>query len=365
MPDERVDEGEFFGHWLCDGKWIQFPFAHRLVNDVEGRRQRKPLGKDIGHRCFCREIDAGVGGKRRDDLGGECVICWTGHAESVGSGGLQSIGDMQIMGEGLGEILPRMGRRILRDEVAAPVGSWPPVVAGQRCSVVLPLVAEHDSERRELLAVAHQSLPKIVADLMTRMPEHCAIWLAEKHPQVFSMRIRRLGEIDGDDAIQMSDHHLLVVCARREVEGETTIGLLAVTHDWQAEFVELKDEPSFGVRCVHDVSVVCLVAGVRARAREVAGIAVVVRSWLVVIQPIASDVEVATQTPAVSVSVDVCSGLEAYDGTLGPRVGEWTMAVRATLIVEIHDVAACRAGENPHDPTISGGLCCTHTDRAL
>src|ERR1700719_5197891 len=82
------------------------------------------------------------------------------------------------MRPGLGKILPRMRRGIGADEFLLPVRHHAIGVIGlQRLAVIHRLVAKNLAARFGEAAIAHQHVPKIMADLMAEVPEQRAIWL--------------------------------------------------------------------------------------------------------------------------------------------------------------------------------------------
>src|SRR5271168_50342 len=83
---------------------------------------------------------------------------------------LERIDDMKIVGPGLGKILPRMRSRVSRDEALRPIdGSALLIVALERRLVVLRIVAERRAALLEPAAVAHQDVPIMMADFVTKM----------------------------------------------------------------------------------------------------------------------------------------------------------------------------------------------------
>src|SRR5665213_3927820 len=96
------------------------------------------------------------------------------HAE--GAGHFQGIDNVEVMRPGLGEILPGMRGSISADETFLPVGnSAIGVIDLQRLAVIHRLIAENIPTRLDETAVTNQNIPKIMADLMTKVTEQGAV----------------------------------------------------------------------------------------------------------------------------------------------------------------------------------------------
>lgn len=80
---------------------------------------------------------------------------------------------MEIVGEGLGEVFPGVGRRVGRNERVLPVGGRAlAVVAVERCTVVGGLVSEERAEVRENRRIGgDQPIEIIVPDLVADVAE--------------------------------------------------------------------------------------------------------------------------------------------------------------------------------------------------
>src|SRR5471032_723933 len=109
------------------------------------------------------------------------------HAKA--QGGVDSVHHVQVVRPGFGPVFPRMHRRVGADVMLLPVQ--------RRTLLVMPLkgfgvarsiVAEQATKRFQPMAVGDQSIPVVMADLMTEVPEQRAIRLVHLHPNLFADR---------------------------------------------------------------------------------------------------------------------------------------------------------------------------------
>ena len=107
-------------------------------------------------------------------------------------------GDVEVVRERLGEVLPRVHRRVLRDEATGCQSAGAPelVVALQRVAVARALVAEELAAARPRRVVGQQHVLVVVADLVAEVAEHRPVRLAEPHAQRLAPVVEALGEVD-------------------------------------------------------------------------------------------------------------------------------------------------------------------------
>ena len=158
------------------------------------------------------------------------------HAEA--RGGVERVDHVQIVGPGLGEVLPGVHGRIGADVALLP--------AGRRAVLVVPLAAPPGSRslsspktaraRLDLAAVAHQHVPVVVADLVAQVAEQRPVGLAELQPPPLALGGIGLGDVDGDQPVVVAGHHRLArVGVGEEVEGEAFGRVLLLARERQAE----------------------------------------------------------------------------------------------------------------------------------
>ena len=65
-------------------------------------------------------------------------------------------------------------------------------------------IAEQSTKRLKSLTFDKQSIPVVVTDFMTEMPEQRAIGFAHLHPYLFAVRVIGFLDIEGDQAVGIS-----------------------------------------------------------------------------------------------------------------------------------------------------------------
>ena len=115
LGDDVVHEGELVADRADDVERVQVSEAHGPVDAVEALRHPLPVGQQPLDRLV-------LVGLERDDVG----VAQVGHGrievDADRRRRLQRARDVQVVREGLGEVLPRVHRRVLRDEALVPVG---------------------------------------------------------------------------------------------------------------------------------------------------------------------------------------------------------------------------------------------------
>lgn len=114
-----------------------------------------------------------------------------------------------------------------------------------RVGIGRSLVTEDLAALFDLVRLFHQHPLVVVPDLVAEMTEHRPVRLAEGHPKPFAVSIQRFGQIDGDDAIGLTDRHLLVF-RREQIETQPAVGF-EVRIDRQPQRVQLDEHPALGL----------------------------------------------------------------------------------------------------------------------
>jgi hypothetical protein len=181
---------------------VEIGSAHRPIDAVHGDDERRPSVDDL----IDRAQDVGVEVEPRRM--GAVPVDRRLDPEPERARRLERIDDMEIVGPGLGEILPRMRSCVSRDEAPRPIGgSALLVVALKRRLVVLRIVSERRAALFESAAVAHKDVPIMMADFVTKMTKQAAIRLGQFRPALFHRRAVGFGKRDRDHSVVMPGHH--------------------------------------------------------------------------------------------------------------------------------------------------------------
>src|ERR1700756_1421391 len=141
LLNQTVNEDQLFDHQRSEDEGIHVPNSDPPGYAVHREDKGQPhvdhalkLSDSIGI-----EIDL-----RRQTL---CSLDCGAHRDTKISSHLQGVDNMEIMGPGLGEILPCVHRGISRNILLLPIG-WRSilVVALQRSLIVIPIVAKELAE---------------------------------------------------------------------------------------------------------------------------------------------------------------------------------------------------------------------------
>ncbi len=241
--DEVVDEAELGDDRRVQREGVEVAEPHGAVQAVEREGERQP-GLDqradaldlLGAEVDLDRQGVGLGDAARADR----------HPE--GPGRVQRVDDVEVVGEGLGEVLPRMRGRVGADEALPPVGGRAlAVVALQRVLVARPLVAEDRAARLQRGAVADQAVPAVMGDLVPEMAEQRAVGLAQGLAAALALGVVGLRDRDGDAALAVPGHHL--GAGRRvllELEDEAPHRVLVAGHDRQPELQQRVEQPVLG-----------------------------------------------------------------------------------------------------------------------
>ena len=142
----------------------------------------------------------------------------TDEADADGGGGLQRVADVEVVGEGLGPVLPGVGGGIGGDVlVVGGTVEKTVVVAGHGGGVVGPFVTEAGAERLDAAGLLDEDGPVVVTDLVAEVTEQRAIGLRQVPPDLVAPEVVVLGQIDGDHAAPVTGD---ARCARRVDEVE-------------------------------------------------------------------------------------------------------------------------------------------------
>src|SRR5580704_17306566 len=102
------------------------------------------------------------------------------------------------------------------DEVLLPTRGWAfAVVAFQRFLVVGALVAENLAKGVQLGAVRNQPIPKVMPNLMAKMPQKGAIGLLLQRTLLLAVHVIRFCNVDGDQSIVVSRQDALRIAIAR------------------------------------------------------------------------------------------------------------------------------------------------------
>src|SRR5277367_76780 len=104
------------------------------------------------------------------------------------------------MRPGFREILPGMRTGVGADVGIAPNGRRTlTVMTLQRCVVVDALVAENGAKVIEPTAVAHQSIPVVMAHFVSEMADERPVGFAEGVAALLALRVIAFGNVQRDD----------------------------------------------------------------------------------------------------------------------------------------------------------------------
>ncbi|KAF1057161.1 MAG: hypothetical protein GAK39_06368 [Variovorax sp.] len=190
--------------------------------------------------------------------------------------GVGRVGHVQVVGPGLGPVLPRMHAGVAAHETLRPVGRRALVVVLlQRGAVVGALVAEQRAEVLEPGRGPHQQVPVVVADLVAEVAHQRAVGLAHLGADALAHRVLGLLGIEGDDAGVVAGHH--VRAARhvaQEVEGQAMHRIGMAAHHRQPQREQLRDQAPLGLLELAPEFVVAGHREIGNGARDAAGQAV-------------------------------------------------------------------------------------------
>ena len=101
----------------------------------------------------------------------------------------------------------------------------------QGLGIVFALVAEQLTIAIELVRVADQTIPIIMADFMTKMTEKRTIFFGHRMATTFPFRVIGLGHIDRDQAFFVTSEYRLGVRriadrVGKKREGQTSFGVI-------------------------------------------------------------------------------------------------------------------------------------------
>ena len=130
------------------------------------RTSGEPVGVEVDHRRVARIL-----ADHRVDR------------EAEARAGVERIDHVQIVGPGLGEVLPGVHGRIGADVGVLPARLRPVlVVALDRLGIALPLVAEDRPALLDPAGVRDQQLLVVMPGLVPHVAEQRPVGLAERHP---------------------------------------------------------------------------------------------------------------------------------------------------------------------------------------
>ena len=138
LLDALVDELQLVDHRLGERERVQVIAPHAAVDGVERVGERQPVVEHLGE-APVPGLGLGSGLERAVERDRSRAA----HRDAVLGGRLQRVADVEVVGERLGPVLPRVHGRVCADVALRPVAGRPlGVVAIQRRGVVGALVAE-------------------------------------------------------------------------------------------------------------------------------------------------------------------------------------------------------------------------------
>ena len=148
-PHEVVNEAQLLHDRWRDDERIEIGSAHRAIDAVHGDDERRPGVDNPLDRTDRIRVEVELGemraffvDRRRDP-------------EPERARRFERVHDVEVMGPGFGEILPRMRGCVSRDKALRPIGGGALlVVALQRRFIVLRIVSERRAALLELAAVS-------------------------------------------------------------------------------------------------------------------------------------------------------------------------------------------------------------------
>ena len=214
--EEAVDEIEFRNHAGRKIKGIQIRLPQRAIHAVLGKSEWPPLG----HELFSRRV---VRIKVYFRLMFIARPARHPHAEAADRG--ERVNDMEKMGKGFREILPRMHRGIGGNIFISRSCSDLVVMPLHRVFVRYAFIAKEVPEPIYLLCSRDEARPIIMANLMAEVPKKRAIGFSEARPHPLALNVVCLQNIEGDQPILMSGGNLdgprfFAHWIVKEIEGE-------------------------------------------------------------------------------------------------------------------------------------------------
>jgi hypothetical protein len=123
------------------------------------------------------------------------------------AGSVDGVGDVQVVGEALGEVLPRMHDGVLRYVGLAPIRRWPELIVPSHLGLIVGgFVAEKSAALIEIAGRARTALDEgvlvVVADLVAEVAK-CRVskFVAKSHPKwrmigEFATSLRQIAQSD-------------------------------------------------------------------------------------------------------------------------------------------------------------------------
>ena len=215
-------------------------------------RLRLLMAKESGNHASTMVSDRHGGVGIEVDFGGEIAdpARLRVDPQSEGLRGFERVDDVQIVGPGLGPVLPRVCPRIGADIAVGPtVGGVELVVVLQRLAIVFPLVTEQRPEAVERARVGNEPVPVVVADLVPHVAQQRTVGLAQLGPSPLELDVVGLGQRHRDQPVVVAGHHpgrLIVSGVGQKIEGKATRLILAFGRVRQAQFEQRVEQPVLG-----------------------------------------------------------------------------------------------------------------------
>jgi hypothetical protein len=147
-----------------------------------------------------------------------------GWSEAERRRGVQGVADVQVVREGLGPVLGGVHARIRGDVILLPARRRTvPVVPVQRRLIVGVGIAEQRTKPRQAeLRGADKTVEVVVPDLVAQVPQHGAVRLVHRDPQLLAVHIVALSQIQCDHAVVVAGDDRLQL-AGQQVERQAVL----------------------------------------------------------------------------------------------------------------------------------------------
>jgi hypothetical protein len=238
LPEAVVDEGKLLHHGWIQDKRVGIVQPHAAIEAVEDETQRMPVLHD-GGKIGRSGMVHGVSPARVADF------------DAVVPGGFEGVGDVQVVGPGLGPVFPGVHRRIGRDVASRPVARRTvPMMPAQGLAVVETFVPEDRAKGLLFPFVRKQAVPEVMPGLVAEVAQQGAVDLAHIETHPLAHGIIGLRDVDRDDPPLMSGEDSpvggkVVVQFGEEPKGEAPRGIVLLSGKRQPQVEEGVEEASF------------------------------------------------------------------------------------------------------------------------
>ncbi|MNV66764.1 hypothetical protein D3C71_1595360 [compost metagenome] len=113
--------------------------------------------------------------------------------------------------------------------------------------VARAFIAEHAAKRLKPMAVGDQSVPVVMPDFVTKMPEQRAIGFVHLHPYLLAVRVVGFLDIEGDQAVGVArGRRLAFKVDTDEIEGKASLFIDCPGNHLQPQTDQLRDQTPLG-----------------------------------------------------------------------------------------------------------------------